>query len=737
MILFEYSLPFAWIIAAMLAVACAGLYSAWRFLPRRIFSCVLFLVFLAASLLLLWTILQPAKREAVTELVKPRFIVALDTSESMTVAPHPDAQDRWKAARRALAMRWTRELGPECLIEVVPFDAKAGPILSLSEADALSPTGTSTMIREALRDITGRYAGLNVAGMLLLSDGLDTREAFDDWAHEERPFPIHTALLEAEAEWEREPDLRVDSVTTPRRATRNWSTELKALVYGQGTDSKPVSVQLFKDGVLKDEVPTRIPATGGRREVTFTLEHPDPGVFTYRVFMPPLDGEVNTNDNEYAVSVHVAEDRNRLLYVEGVPRWEYRFLRRALLGIPNLTPTIFYIGPDGAPRRGSPDDGITADMTETELANFNIVILGNLDAEELTEERAANLVRFVDTGGSLVLLGGNKAWGENGFRRTSLRKIMPATAHASTPLEADLSEIPFAVRITDEAMAHPAFAGEREYWDALPPVLSVFPGATASAGAEVLAKVDTDRGPQPMILSHRYGEGKVTAIFSDSLWRWQLSPDEGRKRPYHRFWSQLTLWMLPEYDEIDERSIHLFAEHDRLFLGDEIEISARVHALEDEVFEQVQLRISFPDERDVPYTMRKRHIMTPSGDTFEGYAVDFNPGMPGLYKAVATAGEGEHGITSGPLSFFVQPHSQETAPRPVNADVLKALAAASGGRFFETLDELNEGLSAIRTAAIEEEHAHVYSLWQRWPVIASIMILLVGAWTMRKLRNMP
>lgn len=726
-----------WLLLALAAAAAGGLYSARRFLPSRRQAAVFYALFLPVLLLVFWALLQPGKRDVVTELIKPYFLVALDTSQSMSIAPDKDVSNRWETARSALAMPWTRIVDAECRIDVLPFDAQVGQVTDLNGAGQLRPAGAATMLRGSLREIAERYAGLNVAGLLLMSDGLDTREASGDWAREERPFPLYTVRLEAETKWELPPDLRIDAVTTPQRVTRNWTTELKALLYGQGANAQTVTVRLFKDNVLGEELPARFSAEGGQRELVFTLQHPDPGVFTYRVFLPPLPGEANTNDNEYLVTVHVAEDKNRLLYVEGVPRWEYRFLRRALLASPNVSAAMFYTGPDGKPRSGNAVGNVTANMTESDLAHFKVVVLGNLDAGELTEARALNLVRFVETGGSVILLGGNKAWGENGLSKTSLRKIMPVTAHGTKPAEAALSGPPFAVRLTDSARAHPAFAGDEAYWASLPGVLSVFPDVVPSLGAEVLAEANTPRGAQAMVLSHRYGKGKVAAIFTDSLWRWQLSATADRDQPYQRFWTQLTAWMLPEDDAAETRRIYLFAGRDRLFLGEGMEISARVSGSGEKPAGPVEATISFPDGREVPYTMSSRQIVAPAGETFDGYALDFEPPVPGHYTAVAAAGGGTQKIKSDPISFFVRHHSQETVPRPIDAEILKTLAAAGGGRFFETLDRMNEELSTMKTAAIQEEQSRFYSLWQRWPLILLLMALLSGAWALRKSRNMP
>jgi hypothetical protein len=198
------------------------------------------------------------------------------------------------------------------------------------------------------------------------------------------------------------------------------------------------------------------------------------------------------------------------------------------------------------------------------------VILGNLDGEELGEERAQNLVKFVEGGGSLVLLGGSKAWGESGFAKTSLKKLLPAKQFRNKPVGGE-----FMMALTEQGRGHPAFAGDIAFWEKIPPVLSVFPDVMPSPAARVLVAAKTDKGVYPVILTQEYGQGKVVAIFTDSLWKWQLSTDDIRNQPYQRFWDQLISWLSPKNEKTEDKQLDVFVDKEQVFAGEEVEISAR------------------------------------------------------------------------------------------------------------------------------------------------------------------
>jgi hypothetical protein len=734
MIVYEHTFPVSAIIAAFAVALLFGGLTAWMFLPRRPLNFLLFSLYAVILAGMGWCLLLPGFKNALSQMRKPRFLIALDTSQSMTLTPSKEVPSRWSTAQEALKQPWLQALSGECEVEVYPFASELGESMPVSKAASLKPDGTATQLRDALKKIADRSAGLNVAGMLLLSDGADTREALDDWAGAARPFPVYTLRPEPPGGWKQEPDLRVDAATTSPRVTVGWKSELKVKVSGQGTRGAPVTVQLFEDGALQAETPTQIPDEGGERELTFELDHPKMGVFSYRVYVPPLPGEKNKADNEFAFNVEVVDARNRLLYLEGIPRWEYKFLRRTLLSEQQISPVIFFTGPDGAPHGGTPVGNVTADMTPQQLAYFKIVMLGNIDAKELGETRARNLAKFVEDGGSLILLGGTKAWNAGGLVQTALGKTLPVHSADVKTLEGDK---PYPVRLSESARGHPAFAGDAALWQSIPPVLSVFTGFTLSPGAEALVSAETPAGPAPVVVTQRFGQGKVTAILTDSLWRWQLGPESGKAKPYERFWTQLVSWLLPREESVDQMHLELFADRDQLFLGDAMEMHARISGENPPKADSVDARITLPDKREVPYRMGPQLVTLPSGKSFPGFALPFTAEQPGLYKVVAAAKLKGQTLTSQPFSFFVRPYSPETVPRPARVDVLQAISLATGGQFFENLDALNSGLSTLKLHATEDKIAEYHTLWREWPLVSGLMAMLAVSWSMRKFRNMP
>ena len=128
--------------------------------------------------------------------------------------------------------------------------------------------------------------------------------------------------------------------------------------------------------------------------------------------------------------MEVPEQRRHILYIEGEPRWEYKFIRRAIDENPAVrvasllktTPNKFY-------RQGveSPDelaDGFPTE--ELELFRYDAVMIGSFEAAALSAEQHDMIREFVSRrGGSLLMLGGRRGLTDGGWGPTSVAEVLP------------------------------------------------------------------------------------------------------------------------------------------------------------------------------------------------------------------------------------------------------------------------------------------------------------------------
>ncbi len=729
-LLFEHALPLAFVVAALGVATIAAVLAVYRWPGFSLLQIVLLILRLLFFLLLGWCLLLPARRIDERELRKPHFLVALDVSASMTNTPSADVPSRHATARSLLTQEWVQVVAAQTAFQIHPFDLELSPAVPLSKAIQSASAGSGTALRQTLDRLVERYRGQDVIGLLLLSDGLDTREQSSFWARQSWPFPIYTVRLEPPVSWHAHPEIRVDGVDTPRRVTVGWRSELKASVSGEGTRGEIIPVQLFRDGTLIQELPIQLPDEGGSRELVFPLHHESVGIFTYEVNLPPLPDEPQTNDNQFAVTVHVMDSRNQLLYVEGLPRWESKYLMRVLRSVPELTPLAFIRGPEGRFVSYGARGGTTLDLTEAQLTAFQIVILGDFDASELGVGRDTALVKFVENGGSLILLGGPRSWGPGGWSATALDRLLPIR-RPGPPIEGR-----FPVLATPEGAAHPAFATHPDWLLRLPPILSVFPGGQPTPAASIWMHVQTEMGPHPLIGFQRFGQGKVVALLTDSLWRWQLDPED-RADSYHRFWTQLLNWLLPKQTDAEPYHLDLFSDVEQIHLGDPIQIRARytAHAIAEPPPEAITCEMLVPDGRRIPFVMTREIVATEAARRYTAYSLRFQPEIPGLHRATARMTVHGAPLESAPYAFFVKPYTPESIPRPPDYDVLRALTASSGGRFLDPADVAN-AMRGLDLKPREEILVRFSTLWNTSPLLACLVVILVVEWIIRKWKGL-
>jgi hypothetical protein len=728
---FEHTVP-ALLIGVALAVSLTWVaFSFIRRLPRSGTGFALLALRIVFLLLLFWVILLPGLRRAAVEVIRPRLLVLLDTSASMTQnldRVSPDS--RWKKALAVLDGPWTRALRGRCQIEVYPFAADLGSPRTLEQAQALEPDGGSSLLNHALTRLFERVRGQEVAAVVVLSDGIDTRERGETWPQASWPAPIYTAALETPDETEALPDVRVDALETPRRAVVNWDTPLTATIAGNGLRGEAFPVLLLRNGQVAEQAAVQLPPEGGSRDMQFILPHPATGTEVWSVRIPPLPREAQTNDNELVAAVEVIDSQNRLLFLENTPRFESKHVVRELFANPTITPLAYFRGPGGAFIAYGDRPTRLLEFSNEQLAENTIIILGDFDAEALDADKCGVIATFVERGGSLVLLGGDRLWGAGGIAATPLARLLPFARTPGPPREGR-----YPVRWTAEGRAHPAFANTADLPAELPPVLTVFGGATPGAATLTLIEAETEAGVEPLLLSRPYGQGKVLAVLTDSLWRWAMQPTDDK--PYAFFWRQVIEWMSPSTEETGAVAVELFTDAATLGVGEPVMLQARVIEPGDAAPRAWQLvcNVTAPSGRVIPLSFAPRLIPGPGGREVQGYAATFSPGEAGNWKAVAATELDGRTIESAPAFFGVRAVSQELAERPASVRVLRALAASSGGRYAEP-ELLGTILRDLQVAERRERRLDYTSLWQNRWLLACLIALLAVEWMLRKMGGM-
>src|SRR5262249_18601672 len=197
------------------------------------------------------------------------------------------------------------------------------------------------------------------------------------------------------------------------------------------------------------------------RAETFKIRLDKAGTQTLVATIEPADAsakETRTDNNSRTVVVNVADDKAKVLLVDGEARWEYHYLATALKRDRRMQlQTVVFNQPrltdrdaEEARQLGLPRQQLPAGPDA--LAEFDCIILGDVAPEQLPPADRLRLEKYVaDRGGTLVVLAGKRSMPlaypdlAAGGETDPLRKLLPIEA----PRVANLPE-GFPVTLTEE-----------------------------------------------------------------------------------------------------------------------------------------------------------------------------------------------------------------------------------------------------------------------------------------------
>jgi uncharacterized membrane protein len=324
-------------------------------------------------------------------------------------------------------------------------------------------------------------------------------------------------------------DLELADARLPSRVLRGDAVQAQVTLAHQGAGGQRARLQVERDSVVVAREEVVLEGEQGRTVVTVPLAFPDGGARTVVFRLDVLDGETVAENNAITTLVQVRDEPVQVLHVEGEPRYEVKFLRRAVAGddtirlrslIRTAENKFYRLGVDDASElpRGLP-------ATDEALFRYHAVVLGSVGDDLLDLRQQRRLQEYVARrGGGLVLLGGRRAFAEGGFSGGPLAALSPVVIPAAAgDYRARVAIVP-AVPPVSSALLRIAPAEALEAaWQRLPPLTVVNALREAKPGASVLLRGDDGVEPPLVALAwHRYGRGTVVSFPVRDSWRWQM-----------------------------------------------------------------------------------------------------------------------------------------------------------------------------------------------------------------------
>ncbi|MCW8129815.1 MAG: hypothetical protein KIS92_05620 [Planctomycetota bacterium] len=508
----------------------------------------------AGTALVALALLGPVLRFSKRDEQKAIFAVAVDASTSMNVKDGASGKTRFERARAALGSegKLAEALAEFGEVRFFTVGSQCRPVTPEQMA-ALQPADDQSALAQGLKELSQMLRGLPVEGVVLLTDGIETTGA----------DPAGLARLVASrgghvhcigfGEAKGLPDLQIVDVRAPRSAERGSLVTMNVQVR-RSNIQEPVRVRLYQDTELlkEEEVLFEPGANLADARISFVAEAE--GAVKYKVELPAARDEQILDNNERIVQVDVKETRVEVLLVEGSPRHEYAFIRRAMADNKHFkVVTLLRLGKGNYYKRADDDSFLSEGFPDTaeRLGRFKAVILSDIEAGYFTSEQLRLIVDFVKVrGGGLLMLGGVNAFNLGGYQNTPLADLLPVSLAPGGVGEA-FDDSKFQMQVTregaeDEILRLSGNSDENiAQWNLMPPLKGYNPLYAAKPGAAVLA-----RHPQPgpdgrqavLLAVQEVGAGRTGVFAAANSWRWQMLRP-ANDDTFRRFWSQTIRWL--------------------------------------------------------------------------------------------------------------------------------------------------------------------------------------------------
>ncbi|MFK7779357.1 MAG: glutamine amidotransferase [Gimesia sp.] len=742
-------------------------------LKRAVFGSAMFLKFCGITVLSV-ALIEPLWSGVQMHPGTNLFVVAVDNSRSLKINDPETHQPRLQIVEQLLTTsqpssenkqpQWLIDLEQSFSVRKFSIDAHAHAQTDLQH---LFFDGPQSNLVSSLNEISERYKKLPLAGILLMTDGISN----ENLKRQDTSVPIYPVVIGSDV---RATDVAIINTSVSYSPFEDAPIRILADLSATQCQNKIIKVQLLDeaDKIVKT-VLRNVTQQDQQFQIRFQVRPEETGIAFYQIKTTLISSEheeATLSNNNRTLKIDRGRTAHRVLYVSGRPNWEFKFLRRALeqdefiqlvglIRIAKKETKFDFRSRDGeegnALFRGF-DQNNESDLerydqpvfvrintqnpdelregfpkTETELFQYEAIIIDDLEAAFFTQDQLKLITRFVsERGGGLVMLGGQESFQRGGYHKTELSRLLPVyfSQQAATANENDYQFSltrdgwlqPWMRHHKNEEDEHERLA-EMPAFKTINQVDTTKPGATLSAVINSSSKVTF-----PAIATQRYGSGRVAAVMIGDLWRWRLKEDSTTPQ-LNKSWRQLLRWMTTDVLETVDL---LVQENLNPNGGTKIQVLVRDPEFQKRSDYHVELEITTPDNKHIKMSA------TPVTDHPGMYQSIYLPSQPGGYtiSAMVTAPDSKIKTIHG--GWVHEPDQGEFPFINPNLELLQGLAEKSKGEVI-TAANLHHFVNTLDQRHLPITEEFVTPLWHHPLVLSFVLCCLFGEWSLRRWKGLP
>ncbi|MFH1073824.1 MAG: VWA domain-containing protein [Candidatus Firestonebacteria bacterium] len=722
----------------LLSLFVAYLYIIELDIVSRRMKITLALLRITIILFLLAVFLEPVLVIEQSSYYKPFAVVLVDKSLSMSIKDDAGVRmdfankiinDRSQAVLRKLEQKYRMKmyLFSNEPVEIDYEKEKKDPVFKLN----VDKSGYSTSIGAALRKVLDDLAGQPVAGIILITDGgSNSGEDPKDVAElaGEKGIPVYPVGI---GDPGIKKDIAVTNVFSEETAVKGDVVNLAATIENRGYKSLFVSVQVLRKGRVIKEEQVQLSEKNNKAEVNLNFLAEETGENDYSVFIPPQVDEVSDINNKKTVKIKVTDDKLKVLYADGYPRWLYRYLIRSLKrdkGI-SLSGILETVDPGNFSEGSLPIAGFP--KTREHLFGYDVIIIGDIGRNYFNSLQLENIKAFAaEKGGGLFFLPGER-WAAPAGRIPELERLFPVGLESGS----FASFVPFKIGLESDGKSSPFFmledipAQNDKTWKGLEGVYWALKSAREKPGALIYAKYkNVAAGGNVFAASQRLGNGKVMLFTSDDIWRWRF---RNENRYFYRVFGQIIRWLGPEKAASEDKYLKLETDKKKYTAGEKVFVTARITMKEFTGIKDFEVPAFFSgvDGKKEAFTLTCR------AKDSALYSGEFTPALGGDFKIWVEHPKLPIEARKVKADISVEIPNMEYEAPELNEELLKSIAEVSKGEYLKcsaASGVADKVIKAKPKVTIKTEKGLKES-----PFVILLFVLLTGIeWFIRRNKNL-
>lgn len=525
------------------------------------------------------------------------------------------------------------------------YYAFADSFLGNINTDSLAIQGNRTDIAKALTMAKRKSPG----AILLLSDGQQNTFSDPIAIAAELPFPVYTLGLGRTGE----KDVSIRTLSVPKQVYLGETANVMVRIMSQGLGGKRAKVSLLQGTKELQQQTVTLSDVASEQELNFRIIPNEVGKNIYKATLSSFEEEVNLLNNEKDFGITVLKSKLKVMILTNSPDFNLRFL---IAGLKSELVEVLPVFAFQSNRFQTTTDRGIKDFTFQ--LNCDVLILDNFDANQVSADISNQIQKFVEDGGGLLVL-----WGEKGRFNQTLSSILPFV-HIQRVIRKEIF-----IKLTDQGIAVPVFfdAGA-SLLDNTPPLLGF--GEVKEPQKETQIWATADPLGSPLIGYRKFSKGKVIEITGFPIWRWGFYGQdlENEHKKFQKFLIQTARFLALK----DFERFSLEADQPIYQTGEKVVFTFHAYQEDGRPWQGLDVNLIVGQEK------------IPMVEVTNGIYEKTVEALPAKdYTVRASANLDTLKVGEAKTDFRVSETNIEMVETGLNADLLKRIAQASGGEYYD------------------------------------------------------